>query len=212
MAEVQRNLAGEDHVEGDGRHRVNGSGTAANRDPSGADPGLTASSKSCDWIMIRGMAQNVRASAVFLTWRTYGTWLPGDARGWVDERSNGTGQPMRSPDSRLEAAARGLMRHKPMTFDSGQRRVVEDAVRRVCGQRNWFIHALNVRTNHVHLVFCGEVDGDVLTVLKKEATKELRRCGMVEADSAVWSRGGSRRFVHGEDGIERVVQYVKFER
>src|SRR4051812_4834123 len=41
--------------------------------------------------------------ALFLTWTTYGTWLPGDARGWVEYRRG-----FQLPDSilELECAAR----------------------------------------------------------------------------------------------------------
>ena len=41
--------------------------------------------------------------AFFLTWVTYGTWLPGDARGWVDYRR---GWQPSDPVLELEAAAR----------------------------------------------------------------------------------------------------------
>jgi hypothetical protein len=39
----------------------------------------------------------------FLTWVTYGTWLPGDARGWVEYRH---GWQLPDPVRELEAAAR----------------------------------------------------------------------------------------------------------
>src|SRR5262249_3307643 len=41
--------------------------------------------------------------AYFLTWTTYGTWLPGDARGWVQVPGVGhpaTGPPARTPGPR----------------------------------------------------------------------------------------------------------------
>ncbi len=39
----------------------------------------------------------------FLTWVTYGTWLPGDDRGWVEYQK---GWKLPDPMRRLEAAAR----------------------------------------------------------------------------------------------------------
>ena len=40
--------------------------------------------------------------AFFLTWTTYGTWLPGDERGWNRKREGKT----QEPNVKLEAAAR----------------------------------------------------------------------------------------------------------
>ena len=43
--------------------------------------------------------------AYFITWTTYGTWLPGDERGW---NRKGLAE-MQAGNSRLESAARGKM-------------------------------------------------------------------------------------------------------
>src|SRR5947208_537535 len=45
-----------------------------------------------------------------LTFTTYGTWLRGDARGWIDD---GVLMP---PDPVLETADRGRMAHPPFLF------------------------------------------------------------------------------------------------
>ncbi|MCL4240699.1 MAG: transposase [Dehalococcoidia bacterium] len=112
--------------------------------------------------------------ALFLTWRTYGTWLPGDERGWIDERRNGFGEPTNLPDGRLEAAARGQMRSAPMEFTESQRRAVDLAIREACEFPGWQVVALNVRTNHVHLVVrAHEQPAKVLNVLKARATAAL---------------------------------------
>jgi hypothetical protein len=41
--------------------------------------------------------------AYFITWATYGTWLPGDERGWVEYRR---GWQLPDPSLKVEAAAR----------------------------------------------------------------------------------------------------------
>jgi hypothetical protein len=147
--------------------------------------------------------------ALFLTWRTYGTWLPGDARGWVDERNNSRGEPMNRPDHRLEAAAAGLMRAGRVAFSPDQREAVDESIRTTCRLHEWPVMALNVRTNHVHIVLGGEeFEPGLLVVLKKEATKTLRSLSLVAADAPVWSRGGSRRILVGERSIDTAVDYV----
>jgi REP element-mobilizing transposase RayT len=87
------------------------------------------------------------AIAYFSTWTTYGTWLPGDERGWF-ERGNGL-QPadlMR----RLESALR--MTEHALTLDRDQRRLVEATIAKHCAIRHWTLHAVNCRSNHVHTV------------------------------------------------------------
>ena len=54
--------------------------------------------------------------AYFLTWTTYGTWLPGDERGWVEK----PGQ-FRELDVQRQQTARQRMTEPPLTLDGEQR-------------------------------------------------------------------------------------------
>ena len=65
--------------------------------------------------------------AFFLTWTTYGTWLPGDERGWVWK---GKGFQLPEPDK--ERAARERMTEPPCTLDDQQRHVVEETITEHC--------------------------------------------------------------------------------
>src|SRR5690242_8249973 len=81
--------------------------------------------------------------AYFLTWTTYGTWLPGDERGWVER----PGQ-FRSPNPGLEAAARSLLKEAPCVLNHEQRRLVEQTIAKHCAIRGWHLHVVNCRTTH----------------------------------------------------------------
>lgn len=85
--------------------------------------------------------------AFFLTWTTYGTWLPGDERGWV---LRGRGFQIPDPIRRQRAAAR--MTESACVLDQDQRAIVEQTIANHCTIRNWQLHAVNCRTNHVHVV------------------------------------------------------------
>ena len=74
--------------------------------------------------------------AYFLTWTTYGAWLPGDERGWVAK----PGQ-FRTPDAKRKDAAQRLMTESALTLDSEQRRIVEDTIAQHCRLRGWHLHA-----------------------------------------------------------------------
>src|SRR5260370_31542922 len=85
--------------------------------------------------------------AYYLTWTTYGTRLPGDVRGWVAK----PGQ-FRAPDAQRKEAAQRLMTESDLTLDLEQRCLVEDTIADHCRIRGWHLHALNGRTQHVHVV------------------------------------------------------------
>ena len=88
----------------------------------------------------------------FLTYHTYGTWLHGDERRSVDRRHNIPETETLSPDPGRLAAARELLKHEPTLLDTRRRQIVEATIREVCAHRGWHLHAVNVRTNHVHVV------------------------------------------------------------
>jgi hypothetical protein len=54
--------------------------------------------------------------AYFLTWHTYGTWLPGDERGWVEYRKG-----WKPPDAERELQAGAAMTEQACVLDAEQR-------------------------------------------------------------------------------------------
>src|SRR5687768_15771924 len=128
--------------------------------------------------------------ALFLTWRTYGSWLPGDERGWVERSRNGYGEATNKPDPRLEGASSSRMRSLRIELTQEQREVVAESIRSTCEVRSWAMLALNVRTNHVHLVIGADESPDrVLNSLKAHATRFLRKKSLVQEAQEVWARG-----------------------
>jgi hypothetical protein len=81
--------------------------------------------------------------AFLLTWSSYGTWLPGDARGWVEYRH---GFQLPDPILELESAAR--MTEDACRLDISQREQVHEQVAETCTHKRWPLHAVNCRTNH----------------------------------------------------------------
>jgi hypothetical protein len=92
------------------------------------------------------------ALAYFLTWATYGTWLPGDERGRVD---HGRGQQEPDPIRKGEAEIR--MTEDARILDREQRSLVEQTVEDHCRIRGWDLHTVNCRSNHVHVVLTARV-------------------------------------------------------
>jgi len=90
-----------------------------------------------------------------------------------------------------------------------ERSIVDNAIRNLCIARSYTLHALNVRTNHVHLVVenAGKVER-MMDAFKAFATKELRIAGLIERDFKPWSRHGSTKYLWTEDHIAAAVNYV----
>src|SRR5258708_38386433 len=87
-----------------------------------------------------------------ITFRCYGTWLHGDERGSIDRFHRRYKAPyLPRSDRRVDLSLRKL-KSQPSALDSRQRRIVDNAIRGVCKYREWLLHAINVRTNHVHTV------------------------------------------------------------
>ena len=140
----------------------------------------------------------------FITWTTYGSWLPGDARGW---RKTGKGQQL--PQPLLEEWCRSQMTENPVLLNEAQRLRVEAVCRKHATFRGWVLHAVSARSNHVHLVVSADKKPEIVRdQFKANATRVLREEPGAITNETVWTRGGDCEIVDGEENLERVVQYV----
>ena len=86
---------------------------------------------------------------------------------------------------------------------------VDATIREHCELRTWNLHALNVRTNHVHLVVSAHVDPEtIMGQCKAWASRRLREAGLVEDRAKVWTRHGSTRYLNSEASVDGAVRYV----
>jgi REP element-mobilizing transposase RayT len=89
------------------------------------------------------------------------------------------------------------------------RRRVDAVLREACGWRRWEVIALNVRSNHVHLVLTGEPEStNPITVLKARVSRVLWEEGLVARPTAIWARGGSHRLLRRAAEVDAAVDYV----
>jgi len=145
----------------------------------------------------------------FLTFRGYGTWLHYDERGAVDALHNQPGELLLEPNGRLEHAVRRRMRGEPVSFDAAQRACIEDTMREVAAHRNWFIHALAVQTNHVHIVVsAGATPEKVMSDVKAYTTRRLREAQLVPRDAPIWSSHGSTKYLKTAVSLAAACRYV----
>ena len=148
--------------------------------------------------------------AIFSTWTTYGTWLPGDPRGWF-QRGRGLQDP--DPVRWLEAALR--MTESACTLDRDQRQLVEQTVIDHCAIREWILHGVNCRSNHVHVVVTapGRRIEEPREQFKAWCTRRLKararaQPGPGTARANWWSERGWDEYLDDEDALAEVVAYV----
>ena len=104
------------------------------------------------------------------------------------------------------------MSGQPVTLGVTEREVVEDAIHHVCQRRGWKLHALNVRSNHVHAVLSAEQrPEDVMIALKAWGTRFLADRSFRERRARIWAVHGSTRWIKTEASFDLAVNYVLFE-
>jgi REP element-mobilizing transposase RayT len=149
--------------------------------------------------------------AFFITWTCYGTFLPGDERGWTKWHK---GEQL--PQPLLEAWCRDRMSESPVLLEPDQRAIVEQVVGEHCDVRHWSLHAVNCRSNHCHVVvtapnYDGEQVRDQLKAWGTRRLKEHQQRNGVPGHSVRehwWTRKGSVRQVFDEESLEAAVLYT----
>ncbi|MGI8981046.1 MAG: hypothetical protein ACR2FY_17610 [Pirellulaceae bacterium] len=159
--------------------------------------------------------------AFFLTWPTYGTWLPGDERGWIEY---GQGFQLPDPIRKMEAEAR--MTEDACILNDEQRHLVEKTVADHCAIRGWVLHAVNCRTNHLHIVVTASLHPKkVRSQLKAWCTRRLKELEAKRRSTTNpkrergseeppvrenwWVERGSGRYLNDQASLDAAIVYVR---
>jgi REP element-mobilizing transposase RayT len=127
----------------------------------------------------------------------------------VDDSHNTFGSPFKRRDDFCAGYQRRRMASPPFYITSAGRAVIEATITEVCNVRNWELLALNVRTNHVHVVCVAACPPEkVLHDLKSYTTRALRRSGVAQSGVEVWSTGGSTLYAWSDAEADRFFAYT----
>ncbi len=101
------------------------------------------------------------------------------------------------------------MTETAVVLNSVQRRKVEGVCRRHAEIRGWEFHAVNARTNHVHVAVTADTEPKkVRGQFKANATRVLRQTPDAISNTKIWTRAGDIEIVDDEDSLEQVVIYI----
>ena len=144
-----------------------------------------------------------RTLGIMITSTTYGTWLRGDRRGWVDEGR------ILPPAPPLEAFDRARLKHEPYAFDRDCLLRVEHAIAQALATRkSAVILALHVGTWHMHMVI-GATNHALADIVKcaKDAARYALRPGR-----PIWTAHYDKRFCFDERSLVARIHYVNNHR
>ena len=155
--------------------------------------------------------------AYYITWTTYGNWMPGDCRGWRRKLTNRQAANQPPPDTnggyqpqpKLEAWCRDQMKGDAVLLSPTDRETVELAIREHCQYRKWYLFAVNPRSNHIHVVVRADAKPKaVRDQLKANSTRHLRQQAKPLDAVKTWTTGGDIEFIDNQDDLEQVIRYV----
>ena len=151
--------------------------------------------------------------AFLITFRCYGTWLHGDGRGSIDRHNNIYLEPKYKAQPHWNTVSANRLKSEPVTLDAGRRSSVERAIRETCEKREWRLVAVNVRTNHVHVVVAigGKSPSAALNAFKANATRQMRSDGLWHFEHSPWADKGSERYLWTEKHVADAAWYVMNE-
>jgi len=163
-----------------------------------------------------------RPFALLVTWTCYGTWLPGDSRGYVsntlllergfEPKQNTPGTPYIADDNYTRERARALQRGDTAYLSPALALVAAQALIEAAKDRGWRIVQGAIMANHVHVVVqdCPDDGPTVRRILKGTSQNALSR--HVGKNKRWWTSGGSDRYKHGEPAIRAAIEYVARQR
>ena len=147
--------------------------------------------------------------AYFISFRTYGTWLHGDKRGSIDRFHNRYRAPYLPSNETWHFQNRKRLKTNPFILGAKERASVGKAIREICNIRKWYLHAVNVRTNHVHTVVAANRKPElVLNGFKGNATRHLREDNLWQHPFSPWADKGSTIWLWNEQSVANAINYV----
>jgi REP element-mobilizing transposase RayT len=161
-----------------------------------------------------------------LTSSFYGTWLPGDHRGFVGRVRDGRpddplttaridhdipGTPYDEDLPGLGRASAELMKGPPIFVEPAHAEVLLPQFRETAAFREWQILAVAIMANHIHLVVRTPSDANptkVLGDIKAYASRALTARFGKPTSGTWWTYGGSKRLLSDDRAIAGAVHYV----
>jgi REP element-mobilizing transposase RayT len=136
-----------------------------------------------------------------LTWTTYGSWLPGDKRKYVQDGK------IMPPDKTVLESNKKRLKAKIVKLANSEQEIVKQTILSEAKRIGQIIEGIVVYSNHVHLLVRPHSESIEKTVgrYKSITTKQLWIKGR---QGRVWTKGYDTRFCFKEEDITVKKQYI----
>ena len=107
-----------------------------------------------------------------------------------------------------------MMTSDAVVLTQGQRAVIDQVIVDHCRIRRWYLHARNVRTNHVHVIVTAPIDPEVVREqLKAWASRRLSEAAGLRVQARDgkrrwWTEKGDIELLRGENNLADAIRYV----
>ncbi len=139
-----------------------------------------------------------------ITWTTYGTWLPGDPRGYG---TLGAKQTFRGADQRLHQWAEDHLAGESIRLDTKGLKLVADVLRELFADDQRLIVAA-VAPVHCHLM----VDtprNDLARLMNIVKGRSSHALGSIGLKGRTWSRRYHAQLLNDGDSLDNAIAYVR---
>ncbi|MCA9240298.1 MAG: hypothetical protein KDA37_08870 [Planctomycetales bacterium] len=138
---------------------------------------------------------------ILFTFTTYGTWLRGDQRGWIEK-----GGKLMPPLPWLEKNDQSRMKHEPFLFELEHLDMLEDEIAvSLITRKRVVVLAMHVAQWHTHFVIGATRHAvGVISKCAKDAARYALRAGR-----PIWTDGYDKRFCFDEKSLRHRVRYVE---
>ncbi|MBQ6615780.1 MAG: transposase [Thermoguttaceae bacterium] len=156
----------------------------------------------------------------FLTWTSYGQWLPGEQKGFVsnkfehgirEPKNNVPGMPYDADFSDLKAYSQSLLKTKPVLLSYQKAVLIHEQFEETASFHNWRVIACSIMVNHIHLLVgvLGDPEPKVLLQkFKSYASRKLNQTYPNLDKGRWWTAGGSYRKIDTENSFKRCIEYI----
>ncbi|MBB6428923.1 transposase [Algisphaera agarilytica] len=145
----------------------------------------------------------VNLLATMITTTTYGVWLPGDVRGYVEDGKVLPGDP------RKVEAARALMTAEAVVLTTTEQDAVFDGLCRGVVEFNYELLAVSVESWHVHVLVSHETDA-VKTVVGRLKNRMRQAVDEVSPGRGrVWAKGYDKRYCFTDAQVRTRMAYIE---
>jgi len=125
-----------------------------------------------------------------LTFTTFGTWLPGPARGWIDAGHAWTGHGWPEPNEAISAVRRRSLRWPAVRLDRAGRAAVLADLPRIAQLRSFTLQLGIAAPDHAHILLEVDADREIPRLVQLTKGALSRALSVADGDSIARSTQG----------------------